>query len=433
VIPTIFPGRWKKYQMAKLTNLPFNPKHSTIMHLDINSCFATIEQQANPKLRGKPIAVAAYPTDNGCILAPSIEAKALGIKTGMRVKEGKLIYPKLTILSPDPWKYRDVHLKLRTLLKNYTEDVVPKSIDEFVLSLEGYPAFKKGMREVALEIKQRIKKEIGEWITISVGLAPNRFLAKTAAGLRKPDGLEEINRHNFLEVYSGLSLTDLCGIKQRNAARLGSKGIYTVIDFYNADVPTLRSAFASINGYYWYLRLHGWEIDDVIFGRRSYGNSYALPKPLIKIEDLAPILYKLVEKTGRRLRRGGYKASGVHVAVSYRDGSYWHHGRLAGKMLFDSRDIYKEAFRILSKSPYKKPVAILAESCFGLVNSQVSQTDLFENIERKERLVGALDNITEKWGEFVITPAQMLYTDNYVPDRISFGGVKELEEFTLDL
>ena len=417
--------------MANLTNLPFNPKGSTLMHIDINSCFATIEQQANPQLRGRPVAVAAYTTENGCILAASVEAKRLGIKTGMRVKDGKLIYPKLAVLPPDPWKYRDAHLKLRGLLRTYTDDVVPKSIDEFILNLEGYPAFKRGMHEVAREIKVRIKEEIGDWITVSTGIAPNRFLAKTAAGLHKPDGLDEINKNNFLETYSGLELMDLCGIKQRNAARLGSKGIYTVQDFYHADVRTLKAAFQSINGYYWYLRLHGWEMDDVEFGRRSYGNSYALPKPFYKVEDLAPILYKLVEKTGRRLRKAGYKAGGVHVAVSYRDGGYWHHGHLTGKFLFDSRDIYKEVYRILCKSPYQKPVAILAESVFDLIDGEIAQTELFDDVSKKERLYDALDFISEKWGEYVITPARMLDTRQYIPDRIAFGGVKELEEFTI--
>jgi len=150
--------------------MDFNPKPSTIMHLDLNSCFASIEQQANPLLRGKPIAVAAYTTPSGCILAPSIEAKKYGIKTGMRVKDGKLLYPDLIILPPDPWKYRHVHLQLRRLLENYTDRIVPKSIDEFVLDLEGYPAFTKGMMEIAREIKSRIKIEIGDWLTISVGI-----------------------------------------------------------------------------------------------------------------------------------------------------------------------------------------------------------------------------------------------------------------------
>src|SRR3972149_2472454 len=121
---------------SELNNLKFNHKPSTIMHVDLNSCFATIEQQANPFLRGKPVSVAAFTSPGGCILASSIEAKKLGIKTGMRVKEGKAICPCLVVLPPDPWKYRNVHLKLRKLVSDYTNDFSPKSIDEFVLNIE---------------------------------------------------------------------------------------------------------------------------------------------------------------------------------------------------------------------------------------------------------------------------------------------------------
>src|SRR3990167_7281918 len=189
--------------------MEFNPKSSTIMHMDLNSCFATIEQQANPHLRGKPLAVAAYTSPAGCIVAPSVEAKRYGIKTGMRVKDGKMLCPSLLVVSPDPWKYRNVHLSLRGIISDYTNDFHPKSIDEFVLNLEGYPALGKGMKNVAKEIKQRIKKEVGEWITVSVGIAPNRYLAKLAAGLKKPDGLEEIRKGNFERIYKELELTDL--------------------------------------------------------------------------------------------------------------------------------------------------------------------------------------------------------------------------------
>ena len=401
------------------------------MHLDLNSCFATIEQQANPFLRGKPIAVAAYATPSGCIVAPSIEAKRFGIKVGMRVKEGKLLYPDLIVLAPDPWKYRNVHLALRKIVSTYTGDFSPKSIDEFILNMEGYPALQKGMFEVAGEIKRRIKQEIGEWLTVSIGIAPNRFLAKTAAGLHKPDGLDEINKDNFSNIYPTLSLTDLCGIKERNAIRLNNMGIYSVLDFYNAPLWKLKAAFESILGYYWYLRLRGWEIDDVDFARRSYGNSFALPKPLQSVEELSPVLAKLVEKTGARFRRAGYKAGGVHLAIFFRDGTFWHRGVATSKVLFDSRDIYKEAFRLLAGCPYRKPVRELAVSVFNLTHEPSIQLDLFENTERKKKLVEALDMVNERWGNFIITPARMLDTDKAVIDRIAFGGVKELEEFTL--
>ena len=416
----------------------FNPTPPTILYIDLNSCFATIEQQANPHLRGKPVAVAAYTTPNGCILAPSIEAKRFGVKTGMRVKNGKLLCPGLIILESDPWKYRNVHLALRKLLTNYTYAVVPKSIDEFVLNFENFVkdspcSYKENpLKVVAQEIKQRIKSEIGDWLTVSIGIAPNRFLAKLAAGLHKPDGLDEINKDNFLDCYLKLKLTDLPYIKIRNAIRLGAIGIHTVVDFYNAPIWKLKAAFESINGYYWFLRLKGWEIDNVEFGGRSYGNSYALPKPLTELHDLSPILTKLVTKMGARLRQAGYKARGVHLAIGFRDGSFWHKGESSDGNLFDSRDIYKKALRMLSRCPYKKPVRDMAVAAFGLRKIQNLQLDLFTDVLRKEMVVRAVDRVNERFGDFIVTPARMLYLDKKaVPDRIAFGGVKEIEEFTI--
>jgi len=414
--------------MAYLSSLEFNPKDSTKMHIDLNSCFAAIEQQANLHLRGRPIAVAAYDTPSGCIVASSVEAKRFGVKVGMRVKDGKLLCPDLIVLTPDPNKYRYVHLKLRDLLLQYTNDFVPKSIDEFILNFEGAPSFKKGMFAVGKEIKRRIKGEIGDWLTVSIGIAPNNFLAKTASNLHKPDGLDEINRDNFLGIYKGLELMDLSGIKRRNAVRLNNAGVYTVLDLYNSSAYTVKRAFESVVGYYWYLRLRGWEIDDVVFGRKSFGNSYALPMKAVTPEELSPILMKLVEKAGFRLRKEGYKAKGVHVAIVYRDRSFWHQGVACPKALFDSCEIYKKAFGILLRSPYRKPVRELSVSCFNLVKGDLLQLDFFDDVEKRQRLVKAVDNVNERWGNLVITPAKMLGMDDVVLDRIAFGGVKDLEE-----
>lgn len=409
-------------------SLGFNTASSSVMHVDINSCFATIEQQANPLLRGKPVAVAAYDSPGGCILAASIEAKQLfGIKTGMRVKEGKSLFPDLIVLPPDPNKYRHVHLKLRQILSCYSNDLYPKSIDEFVLHLRGYPILReKTTNQLGLEIKKRIRKEIGEWIKVSIGIGPSRFMAKTAAGLKKPDGLEEININNFKSIYSKMKLTDIHGIARRNQRRLNLVGIFSVNDFYNAPMWKLKAAFKSANANYWYMRLRGWEIDGQEFERRSYGNSFALPRPFTGIYELSPILSKLVNKMCFRLRRAGFKARGVHLSLTYRDFSYWHRGRASKRWMFDSRDFFKEALGLLELSP-RKPVRILAISCFDLSLDKNIQTELYEDIHKKKLVTEAVDKINQKWGDFVICPANMLTAkDKYVHDRISFGGVKEL-------
>lgn len=270
------------------------------------------------------------------------------------------------------------------------------------------------------------QKKIGEYITVSIGIGPNRFLAKTASNLQKPNGLNEININNYLSVYEKLKLTDLCGIAERNSLRLKNHGINTVVDFYNADIPKLKRVFASINGYYWYLRLHGWEADETESTRQSFGNSYAIPNRLASITDIAPILYKLVVKTGKRLRMAKYKATGIHLALTYCDGTYWHKGHLvetAGTTLYDSQDIYKEAFKLLCEAPCSKPVAIIAESCYGLIKSNQDQLNMFYDTQRKDKLVESVDKITDKWGEFTIVPAAMVNIKQHVHDRIAFGGI----------
>jgi DNA polymerase-4 len=421
------------YRPETSITLDFNSSPSTVMHMDLNSCFATIEQQANPFLRGKPLVVAAYTTNKGCILAASLEAKKLGVKTGMRVMDGKALCPRLLVLPSDPWKYRNVHLKLRKLISDYTNDFTPKSIDEFVLNMDGYLSLrKKDMQAVGKEIKERIKREIGDWLTVSVGIAPNRYLAKIAAGLKKPDGLDEINKGNFLETYSRLKLTDLTGIKDRNAGRLNGMGIYSVKDFYEAPIWKLKAAFHSITGLYWHTRLHGYEVDNVEYGRRSYGNSTSIGASLTKTEELCPILSRLTEKMSSRLRAAGYKAAGIHLMMTYKDGSYWHRGRLMPEVKFDFRDFYKAAYRLLLQSQAEKkgsaPALNIAVSAFGLNKSPSLQLGMFEDVVKKENVVSAVDYVNEKWGDFTVGSVRSMGGAKKVIDRIAFGGVKELEE-----
>lgn len=410
-------------------NLPFNTASSHIMHIDLNSCFATIEQQANPLLRNKPVAVAAYTTPNGCIIAPSIEAKRLGIKVGMRVKDGKSLCPNLIIISPDPWKYRFVNRKLLLLLQEYSPKICVKSIDEMVLDFGGSDFFPNRMIEAAQEIKYRIKKRIGSWLTVSIGIAPNRFLAKTSSGLHKPDGLDEINRYNFQKIYSGMPVKNLCGIKINNKIRLNSVGVFTTDDMYHASIQRLKSAFCSIASYYWYLRLRGYEIDDIKPKRQSFGQSYALYHFTNDLPTLSRLLCKLVEKMGKRLRNGGYTARGVHLTLEYDNFSLWHHGETFPQKMYASGDLYKTALRILLSSPLLKKVRTISVSCFHLDRNPQIQLYFFSNEAEKRSLTSALDTINNRFGQFTVFPATMMGTEDKIPDRIAFGGIRELEEF----
>lgn len=410
--------------------LPINRNKPLIMHIDLNSCFATIEQQANPLLRGKPIVVAAYSTPNGCVLAPSVEAKRLGIKTGMRVKEARIIYRNIVVLTPDPPKYRDVHVKFKKIFKDYSDDVTPKSIDEAIIDFRSMERINLDLIKIAEEIKQRMKREIGEWIICSVGISTNRFLAKLAASLHKPDGLDVITSLSLERIYDSVSLLGLNGINTRYQARLNAYGIYTPMDFLHASCELLeKKVFLSICGRQWYERLRGYEVDDIEFKTKSVGQQYALKKPTADPKELCPMIMKLCEKMGRRLRRKNYIARGMHVAMVYIDGTSWHRGRLTDDELYTTMELYKKALLIFNQQPETKVVSLLSVSCYDLQPSTSAQMTLFDiDTSKQRKTADAMDEINDRFGEFVITPALMMSMDDLILDRIAFGGVKDLED-----
>lgn len=411
-------------------NLLLNHNEPTIMHIDLNSCFAMIEQQANPLLRGKPIVVAAHATPNGCVLAPSVEAKKFGIKVGMTVRDARFLCRQLIVREPDPPKYRDVHIKFRNIFHEYSPKVTPRSIDEAILDFTGTPAFNTGLVTIAKEIKQRMRNEIGEWITCSIGIAPNRFLAKTGASLHKPDGLDVITHKNLTQVYESLSLTDLYGINTRYQARLNTYGIFTPLQFLQTDEQTLRKkVFGGIVGYYWYLKLRGWEIEDVEYTRKSYGQQYALQHPTADSKEISRLLMKLCEKMGRRLRRSGNAAQGIHVACIYKNHTHWHRGHKVDTPMYTTQELYKKAQWTLNEQPEVKTITMLAVSCFNLTPSKKSQMSLFDEEEDKlQKISDAMDTINDRYGEFVITPALMMQMNTEIKDAIAFGGVRELND-----
>jgi len=418
---------------ANSGELNINASEPRIMHVDLNSCFATLEAQCSPLSRGKPLVVAAYDSPGGCVVAPSIEAKRLGIKTGMSVRDARILCPSVIVRTPHPSIYRDAHMRFRKIFLDYTPDVYPKSIDEAVLDFSRVNTqvlHNMSLEAIGLEIKRRIKEEIGDWVKCNVGIGVNRFLAKTAAGLHKPDGLDIITFRNIEEVYGSMKLTDLCGINVRFQARLNVYGIYTPTQFLHASLQTLqKQVFQSVCGYYWYLRLRGWEIDAIEFDRKSYGQSYALGKKSADPQYLGSLLMKLTEKMGRRLRKAQKAARGVHVGISYTDGSYWHKGKVFDDQVYTTDELFKKVMLIFNLQPELKVVGKLEVSCFDLSAALVVQESLFDMDHEKRRNVSkSLDALNDRYGEYTIYAALMLGRTKEVIDRVAFGGVSELEE-----
>ena len=414
-------------------DLQINKNKPLTMHVDLNSAYATIEQQANPLLRGKPLVVAAYSTPSACIVAPSIEAKKFGIKTGMRIREAKLLNPNIVVRTPDPDKYFDVNIRLRHIFSDYTPDFAPKSIDEFVLNFESVEKLTPDLIKISYEIKRRIREEIGDFMKCNIGISTNRFLSKLAASLHKPDGLDVITHENLLDVYLSVGLIDLNGINTRFEARLNAVGIYTPIDFLNAGCDLLqKQVFKSIVGRHWYERLRGWEVDDVEFETKSIGQQYALPSPTNDPRRLYPMIMKLSEKMGRRLRKFGMAARGVHVSLVYDDWTHWHRGRMMETQMYTTQELYTKLIYVLNQRPDNKKISKLSVTCYGLEDSGKSQMSLFDlrdNINKKRKVSDAMDEINDRYGEFVITPALMMGMNDVIIKRVPFGNIKELEDY----
>lgn len=398
------------------------------MHIDLNSCFASVEQQANPLLRDKPIAVVHTDAPYGCILAPSVEAKLWGVKTGMTLSEGRLLCPWLISRVADPPKYREIHAQFAKLLDDYSPHVIPKSIDEFVLTLPVIQGFNprhcygiQGLNPcmVAQQIKSRIKSEIGDYLRVSIGVSTNQILAKLASGLHKPDGFDTIDAHNFIDIYSSIKLQDLCGINVRNEARLHGVGIFTVPQFYEADIQTLTSAFESVLGHYWYTRLRGYEIDDVEFSRQSFGQSYVLPHPM-EYEEWRPILAKLVAKAARRLRADDCSATAVHLYLRFEDGTSWHTGHQFHLSIFADHELLASALALLQGTVPSKKVKKIAVTFFGL-DEDVGQLSCLRDLIKEKLLTESQDKINDKWGEYTLTYGSMIGSQNHVRDAIAFG------------
>lgn len=412
-----------------MTDLGLNGAPPLVMHIDLNSCYAIIEQQANRLIRHKPVGVAAYDSPGGFIIASSYEAKRLGIKL-MRVREAREITKDVVILTPDPEKYFDAHRRFRAVLERYTSLVTPKSVDEFIVDFRGSQAVRTGrdLTAVGHQIKRDIKRELGEYITVNIGIGPNRFWAKLAAGLDKPDGLDVITAKDICSVYGQLDLLDLPGINHRYKARLNLAGIYTPLDFLEAPLFKLKgSVFKSIVGYYWYLRLRGYEIDAQIFGVKSFGNDYAVGNKTSDPAQIARLIMKLCEKTGRRLRKHGYQARGVFLGLGFENRTWWGKSRRLKTWAYSTQDIYLHIMRLFSLVNIPARLTHINIAVFDLTAVSPLQLGLFDDTRLDTRsLAKAADKINDRWGEYTLVPASMANMQDTIIKRVPFGSIRDL-------
>jgi DNA polymerase-4 len=243
------------------------PKDYSVLFLDMNSFFASVEQQVQPTLRGKPIGVAPFVGDSGCIIAASREAKERGVKI-YRISEAKKNCPELQIVESRPALYMIYHKEIRKVIESFTPYFEALSIDEFAIKMTPRDQNLESAKKMALCLKAAIRERVGDYLTCSIGIGPNAFLAKMAGERQKPDGLTIVTLNQLENFYRELKLQDLVGINWRMEIQLQNLGIYTPLQFFKISLPDL---VAKLNhaGRLWYFRLRGHEVDDHIIKSKT--------------------------------------------------------------------------------------------------------------------------------------------------------------------
>jgi len=294
----------------------------------MNSYFASVEQQANPHLRGRPLGVCAYLHNNGCVIAASVEAKKLGVKVGMTLREAREQCPETAFVQNDPPKYRAVTSRVFAILHELTDKVEHYSIDEAFLDLTGWYRDAAEAAWALGRAKLRIQSEVGEWLRCSVGIAPSKFLSKLASDLQKPNGLVILDESNLDEWLGKLELEDAWGIGKHIRRRLNRLGIFTLLDLKRHPVGNLMRALGKA-GWQWHERLHGRDVDRMeLVGARppkSVGHSFCVPRrsrTTWRADEPArilAILLRLTERAGRRMRSYGLLARAMDVQIGFRE------------------------------------------------------------------------------------------------------------------
>ena len=381
-------------------------------------------------LRGKPLAVTNRLTVNACVIAASYEAKTYGVKVGMRLGDAKILAPNLITVETDPPKYHYAYQKLVSIMKSYSPNVTMKSIDEGIIDFAGTRSNvnTRPLSEIGYEIKKRLKEDVGCWMRCNIGIAPNRFLAKTAAGLNKPDGLDIIDHTNLRKTLSNLELTDLTGIASKNEARLNACAIMTPLQFLDASPDLLRHrVFKSVCGDDWHQRLRGYEVDDHEWSTKTIGRQFVMDDYQAPDDKVRSRLMHLCESTGLKMRYKSLCARGMSVHIRYKGGDYWHSRKAFKSSFFTNAEIYRRATLLFNQHPRLDYIVEIGVSCYLLESSSMNQVSILEEVNKEVWLTEAVDEVNERWGNHTITFALSLDAKEKIKQKIPFGSTRYFE------
>lgn len=375
-----------------------------IMHIDMNAFFASVEQQINPDLRGKPIAVIGS-NERTVVTTASYEARAYGVKTGMTKYEAKRLCPHIILVAGDTSRYTDTCRRLVEIYRQYTPAVEVYSIDEAFLDVTGSIPLFGSAEVIAQKIKMDIRKSLGR-LTCSIGIAHNKLLAKLGSDMKKPDGLVIIRQEDVDTLLEHLPAKELCGIGPQIERRLSVMGIKTCGALGRASIRLLRNQFGVI-GERLKLMAQGMDDSPVIPleqepDAKSVGHSMTLDRDVHDAETLERHILQLSEMVGRRLRRGGYAGRTVALTLRYSDFDTFTRRSTVGMHMNNSIDIYIIAKDILNSIRLQQPVRLVGVSVSNLTKD-IAQIPLFRHARAKQAATRTMDEINDRYGDFFIT------------------------------
>ena len=428
---------------------PTQPDLFGFLHVDLNSFFASVEQQLHPEYRGKPVGVCGTMVDTGALIAASYEAKALGVKTLTKVGEAKRLIPDIILVDGSHSVYAEYSHNIAKAVERVCPVAHTPSIDEMVCELVGRERNPPAARRIALDIKQAIRDDVGATLRCSIGMAPNRYLAKIASDMQKPDGLIGLLPSQLPRAIAHLELRDLPGVGARTEIRLNAKGVHTMVDLLALDRPGMHALWDSVWGDRLYHWLRGADTGDdgapVDSGiQKSLGHSHVLGPEHRTPHGAWAVAHKLLHKAAMRLRMEKFYTGSLAVTIKYSLNR--EQAAAAGKVKKHSSGITQTGWGMEARFRPAQDTLSLLEALQGcwkqaptgpenqkpffvgvilrnLIPEGDMQTMLFEEPGNRNQLSATMDKLNLKYGHSTLHFAGMLPARDSAPTRIAFTQI----------
>jgi DNA polymerase-4 len=366
--------------------------------VDFNSYFASVEQQVEPRLRGRPVGVVPMLADTTVCIAASVEAKTFGVKTGTKVAEARRLCPDIEFVIARHELYIEYHHRAVDVVDSVVPVRAVLSIDEMDCELSGRWGERDKALATAHEVKRAIASRVGEHLRTSIGIGPNTFIAKTASDLQKPDGLVVIEKHELPQRLFDLGVRELSGIGKQMEKRLHAHGIRTVRDLAGKTRDELRAIWGGVGGDIMYERIRGEPQHERGGDTSSISHSNVLAPQLRNPDDAFAVLNRLVQKAAARLRKAGYHAGRITVALKYLDGSDWHADQKLVETQ-DTRTFLHALEKLWQKRPRDARTILRVGMAFSDFVGDAHRTGLlFASEDRSKSLYSTVDQLNARFG-----------------------------------